>query len=501
MGEGSGRAVRWPQGLGAEGLAEALDAAGFGFAVTIDDGTRSEIRYVSARAAEIMGVPADEIVGSSGFLRIAPEEQERMAERRRRRAAGDPMGNRFETVIVRADGRRVPLEVGLSFVDLDGHKAYVSFIRDIGERKRADAALAASEARFRSLIDNAPDAVFVSQGQRLHFVNPAMARMLGYERPDELTGASLVDLMHPDDVATVARRIVEIEAERGPQPAADRRLLHKQGHWVPVEVTTMGIEFDGRPSIIGYARDLTARRALQAQLLQADRMAAVGALAAGVAHEINNPLAYVMLNLDLVMRQLRHAGGGEDIIEKLAEAREGAERVALIVRDLLSFARSEESWGPVNLRDCVEGAIKMIKNELRGRARLTVEWGDLPPIDGNSARLGQVFLNLLINALQALPPARGPERNHIRVVAFERGDDAVIEVHDNGPGIPEAALPRLFEPFFTTKPAGEGTGLGLSIGHSIVTSMGGTLVARNLPAGAGAVFAVALPRRGKALRR
>jgi two-component system NtrC family sensor kinase len=222
-----------------------------------------------------------------------------------------------------------------------------------------------------------------------------------------------------------------------------------------------------------------------------------------VAHEINNPLAYVMLNLDLVVRQLRRAGDtvvrANELADKLAEAREGAERVALIVKDLLSFARSEESWGPINLRDCVDGALKMIRSELRGRAQLELDWGDLPPVDGNSARLGQVFLNLLINAVQALPTIH-PEKNRIRVAAFEDIGHAIVEVQDNGQGIEESVLTRIFEPFFTTKPTGEGTGLGLSICHSIVTSMGGDLTARNVRGG-GACFRVSLPRSGLKLHR
>ncbi len=490
----------------AEELIRALEAGGIGFALTREEPGVGPVRiYVSKRAAEILGEPVEDLVGTPGILSLTPEEQQRLGEKRARRLAGENVDNKFETVVQHPDGKRLPIEVGLSTMQLQGQLTYVAFFSDISERKHTEAQLAASEVRFRKLIEAAPDAIFVSQGPRLHFANSAMASILGYERPEEIVGRMLHEMMHPDEFAQVSRRIVEIEREGGPQVPVERRLRRKDGTWAHLEVKTMGIEFDGQPSIICYGRDMTARRQLQAQLLQSDRMAAVGALAAGVAHEINNPLAYVMLNLDLVMRQLRNAGStgtvrSADLVDKLAEAREGAERVALIVRDLLSFARSEESWGQVNLRDCVDGALKMVKNELRGRAQLEIDWGDLPYIDGNSARLGQVFLNLLINAIQALPTIH-PEKNHIRIIAFQDNGKAIVEVHDSGPGIPEAALPHLFEPFFTTKPAGEGTGLGLSICHSIVTSMGGELTARNAHEMRGAVFRVALPRSGSVLQR
>jgi PAS domain S-box-containing protein len=488
----------------AEQVIQALEASGVGFAITREEPGLGPVRvYVSQRAADILGSTVEELLGTSGLKSMPPEEVERLAAQRARFVTGGAPPAKFETVVVHPDGTRVPVEVGGTTVTYQGKLSYVSFFWDIRERKETERRLAASEERFRKLIEAAPDAIFVSQGERLHFANTAMAHMLGYERAEEIVGSQLGAMMHPEDAVRTGKRIVEIERTLGPQPPAERRIRRKDGSWAHVEVTTMGIEFDGAPSIIGYGRDMTARRALQAQLLQADRMAAVGALAAGVAHEINNPLAYVMLNLDLVVRQLRRSGEtvvrANELADKLAEAREGAERVALIVKDLLSFARSEESWGPINLRDCVDGALKMVRSELRGRAQLELDWGDLPPVDGNSARLGQVFLNLLINAVQALP-AIHPEKNRIRVVAFEDNGHAVVEVHDNGQGIEEAALPRLFEPFFTTKPTGEGTGLGLSICHSIVTSMGGDLTARNLAEG-GACFRVALPRSGSKLHR
>jgi C4-dicarboxylate-specific signal transduction histidine kinase len=212
----------------------------------------------------------------------------------------------------------------------------------------------------------------------------------------------------------------------------------------------------------------------------ADRMASLGTLVSGVAHEINNPLAYLKTNLDFaavdllrVADELR-AGGPcvadaaeaslREIIAALNDARMGADRVRNIVRALKMFSRADEQKrGAVRLHRVLESALNMVWNEIRHRARLVKDFGDVPAVEGNESRLHQVFLNLLINAAQAIPEGLG-DRNEIRVVT--RTDEqgrAVVEVRDTGVGIAKEHLPKLFDPFFTTKPVGVGTGLGLSI--------------------------------------
>jgi CheY-like chemotaxis protein len=191
--------------------------------------------------------------------------------------------------------------------------------------------------------------------------------------------------------------------------------------------------------------------------------------------------------LDWVASQLR------EIAEPLREAREAADRVRLIVRDLKMFSRSdEESMGAADVRRVIESSLRMAWNEIRHRARLVKDYGDVPAVAGNEARLGQVFLNLIINAAQAVPEGRA-DQNEIRLVTKQDSRGRVIvEVRDTGAGIPEAVRSRLFEPFFTTKPIGVGTGLGLAICHRIVTSMGGEIEVES-EIGKGTVFRLILP--------
>jgi signal transduction histidine kinase/CheY-like chemotaxis protein len=239
----------------------------------------------------------------------------------------------------------------------------------------------------------------------------------------------------------------------------------------------------------------------QARLRMTDRLTAMGTVAAGVAHEINNPLAFVIGNLDFVTEQLATAGGGlpaqqrDELDKALKAAQLGAERVRQIVGDLKRLSRSDADEATVvrlELSRVLDTSVMMIKNEVRHHARLVKEYGDCPAVEGNETRLGQVFLNLLQNAAQAIPEGQ-VEHHVIRVVtATSPSGQAVVEVHDTGCGIPPANLARVFDTFFTTKPVGTGTGLGLSLCHQVVTEMGGRIDVES-EVDKGSVFRVVLP--------
>jgi signal transduction histidine kinase len=249
--------------------------------------------------------------------------------------------------------------------------------------------------------------------------------------------------------------------------------------------------------------DLRAeKKKIQEQLLISERMASVGQLAASVAHEINNPLAILVSNLEFASEQVNGfranaplllAEGIDALAAPLRDAQEAAERVRLIVRDLKVFSRSEdaETRGPVDIRTVLESAIRMTSNEVRHRARLTRDYSDVAPVNGNESRLGQVFLNLIVNAAQAIP--EGDARNNeIKIITrMDSSDRVAIEFHDTGAGIPAEVLPRIFEAFFTTKAAAVGTGLGLAICHRIVAEHDGEISVKSRT-GSGTVFRIVL---------
>ncbi|NNC21298.1 histidine kinase [Corallococcus exiguus] len=275
-------------------------------------------------------------------------------------------------------------------------------------------------------------------------------------------------------------------------PCADNRLLEET-----VRERTAALEAANAK----LSSSLEQLHATQTQLLFADRLIALGRIAAGVGHEINNPLAFILSNLEYIHQELQQKErlseqDRQEILEALAETRDGAERIRLIVRDLQTLSRAEDvGSGPAELAAVVRTAAKMAMHELRHRARLVVECDGVPPVQGNGSRLGQVFLNLLLNAAQSISPGNA-EGNEVRVVARpgEPGH-VLVEVRDTGCGIEPEHRERIFDPFFTTKPLGVGTGLGLAVCHGIVTSLGGTLTMESAP-GRGSVFRVTLPVAG-----
>jgi len=258
------------------------------------------------------------------------------------------------------------------------------------------------------------------------------------------------------------------------------------------------------------------RRKIQEQLLISDRMASVGTLAAGIAHEINNPLAVVLGSLQSICRDVQQLSRGLETLQDeagsastirvarlqstaaslsdaLRDADEAGERVRTIVRDLRVFSRSaEEIREPVDVHGVLESSLRMARNEIRHRANVVRLFGDVPRVYANEARLGQVLLNLIVNAAQSIP--EGNTNGNTITVATRRLDDMVaIEVTDTGGGIAPEVLPRIFDVFFTTKAAGVGTGLGLAISQRIVTAMNGRIEADSR-VGAGSTIRVVLPR-------
>jgi signal transduction histidine kinase len=254
------------------------------------------------------------------------------------------------------------------------------------------------------------------------------------------------------------------------------------------------------------------RRKLEEQLVISDRMASMGTLAAGVAHEINNPLTALMGNLEFAAQEVQRivedararptVDSWQDglarrlgqVVEPLRDAWECSERVRLIVRDLRIFSRSgdEEQHGPVAVRRVLESSLRMAWNEIRHRARLRADYAEVPPVLASESRLGQVFLNLIVNAAQAMPEGRAAT-NELRICTRMADDQrVVVEIADTGTGIAPEHLPRIFDAFFTTKPVGEGTGLGLATCHRIITSLGGEIAVESEP-GRGTTFRLLLP--------
>jgi PAS domain S-box-containing protein len=493
-----------PEAL-AKALEHAANLAGIGIVVAWTDGDRIVNSFMNQAIADIAGLTLEEVYGVNTWDALPADERERLYQMHAERLRGESPPARFETAIVRRDGSRIPIEVATTRLEVDGRPCNVSLVWDNSVRRQAENALRESEARLRLIIESAPDGVSLIQDGKYVLVNLAAAHMLGYDDPGDVVGLEVAALLVPDDATVARQRMGRLMVEGRLQDVAEYRGRRRDGREISVEISSVRTEYRGRPAILGFARDVTERKAIQAQLLQADRLAAVGLLSAGVAHEINNPLSYLMLNIEYVMRELPKIGGDaaqqkvDDLLGRLRDATQGAERVAAIVRDLKTFARPPQPLrGPVDLVSVVESALRMSQNELRHTTTVVRDFAQVPSVDGDPARLEQVFINLLTNAMHALQASPQPGSELRVTLRMDANGDVLASVTDTGQGIAPENLSQIFLPFFTTKPAGIGTGLGLSICKSILEALGGDLSVES-KLGAGSTFTMRLkPHRPEA---
>jgi PAS domain S-box-containing protein len=358
--------------------------------------------------------------------------------------------------------------------------------------------IARSEQRYRTLLEHAHDAIAViSPDGIVHEVNRRFLELLGY-RDDEVRGKALLDFSVEGAAAENQAIFEELAApEAGVGPTVELR--GKDGLSRTMQFSLARLEVPGEPLLLAIGRDVTEERRTQERLVVSDRMAAIGTMAAAVAHEINNPLSALLANLSLAVRALGHLRdqGGlppelDELDGEVRDAREAAERLRDISRDLRIFAREEEERRElVDVNLVLESAARLAWNEIRHRARLVREYGRVPPVLASEARLGQVVLNLVVNAAQAITEGTA-EQNEVRLRTRSEDGQVLIEVADTGSGMSEEVRGKLFRSFFTTKPAGVGTGLGLAICHRLVSALSGTITVESTP-GRGSTFRVTLP--------
>jgi two-component system, NtrC family, sensor kinase len=358
--------------------------------------------------------------------------------------------------------------------------------------------------RVQVILDALPVPIFFKDAQGIYRgCNSAFERYLGRSRA-EIIGRSVEEIA-PAELARVYRRADEALLESRATQVYEARVRWADGALRDV-IFSKGVFFDDAGEVAGLAGtllDITERkradealRRAEQRLQFADRLASLGTLAAGVAHEINNPLSYLTANLKFARESLAGTAPPE-VSEALSEAVEGAARVARIVRDMKTFSRAEDAVSVVDVSAVLRSAANLARAQIGHRGTLVCDLDERARVLAGEASLGQVFLNLLVNAAQALPD-RASDLNLIRLSSRVEDATVVVEVTDNGVGIPAAVRHRIFDPFFTTKPAGEGTGLGLAICQDIITSLRGTIEVESEPYRF-TTFRVRLPAAGDAV--
>jgi PAS domain S-box-containing protein len=456
-------------------IESSAEQAGMGVYVSHIDAVPPRLLYLNACAEDILGRPRDELIG--GLPWVMFREQDRAIIRGLiERPSGAPPAT-SELIVERPDGREVPVEMASTRVLTELGTFSFGYFRDITVEREAVVALRRSEARFRLLVESAPDGVVILKRGVIAFMNPRAALLLGVARVEDALGRPIAAFQTPEDARLAGERIAAMMRDGVELPPSEYGVLGVPGR--VIEIKSVVCEWEGERAVMAFARDVTERKALQRRLVESDRLAALGTLAAGIAHEINSPLTYVQLSAHRLRRQLASIDVPLELRARLHgyvdDIEHGVARVASITQSLRSFVKDDaKAEGSVDLELVVTRALKMVDNDLRYAARLVRDLAPIPPVVGNAARLEQVFVNVLINAIKALPPA--PAKPHeIHVTTRRAGDRVMVEIRDTGCGIAESLRGRIFEPFFTTRDVGHGMGLGLSVSKTIVESHGGEI--------------------------
>lgn len=477
----------------------AFDHAPIGMALTSAEGRWIQ---VNRSLSELLGYSAEEMRAMSFKDVSHPDDLAADLALHERLLRGEIDRYELSKRFIRKGGEVLETVVHASMVP-DEHGVPRQIIRqvmDVTAQRRAERASRESDRRMRTLARQVPVGILETDlAGSCTFVNERWCQLTGYSAAD-VVGKPWDLVLHPDDRERVVAEWFLCE-QQGREFGMEYRYRLAGGRTLWVHCGAVAMRDEGG-ELVGYlstALDITERKQAQAQLLFNDRMASVGTLASGVAHEINNPLAYLTANLDLIVEEVRSLAGTlpadrvREIEELASEGRLGAEKVRRIVRALKTFARAdEEQRVRLDVHSVLDLSINMVSTELRRRARVVRDYQWVPAVEADEARLGQVFINLLLNAAQSMTEG-AIERNTIRVVTRTNPAGRVfIEVHDTGVGIAPEHREQIFDPFFTTRPVGRGVGLGLSICHGIVTALGGEISVTSEP-GQGTTFTVSLP--------
>lgn len=375
----------------------------------------------------------------------------------------------------------------------------VLVFQEIIERKQAEEALRNSEEKYRLLVENANNAIFIVQDRVIKFPNPKTEELLGY-RAEELAKIPFVSLIHPEDRDIVFERH---EREKYPSTTHPFKLINRTGEKLWVEINAVLITWEGRPATLNFLRDVTEQKRLEARLRQAYKMEAVGSLASGIAHAFNNLLMGIQGNASLM---LLYIDSTHPHYERLKTIEKLVQSGATLISQLLGYARGGKyQVRPIHLNQLAEetsGTFGMTKKEITIHCELAA---DLYTIDADKGQIEQVLFDLCINAAEAMPgggdfalKTMNITHHDIRSERFQPkpGNYVLLTVTDTGAGMDKRTMERVFDPFFTTKGMARGTGLGLASAYGIIKAHGGYIDVESKK-GHGTTFMIYLPASEK----
>ncbi|HET9551986.1 MAG TPA: PAS domain S-box protein [Anaeromyxobacteraceae bacterium] len=467
----------------------------------------------------MLGLEHGQLVAVSFSDLLHPEDRSASVEAFAKLVRGEREHSDMLRRYVRGDGKVLHARYGVTAIrdPRGGFRFAVAIVEDVTERVLAEEELRSSRDSLRYALEASNDGIWDWDIERNEVrLSPRVRELLGKDLETIHGVTDAFELLHPDERPQHQENIEALLSGAAPSVAFEHRARGPTGdwRWVFDRARVVVRSPDGRPCrIVGAVTDITERKELQLRLQVADRMATIGTLAAGVAHEINNPMSYVVSNLGYAQEMLTmlassvggpihpawtvddQAAGFTALRAALDDAWHGADRIRAIVRDLRTLSRTDDALHAVDVRQVLDAALSVARPAIARRARLSIRAAPVPAVLADEGRLGQVFLNLLVNAAQAIPEGRADD-NEIGIAMATAADGRVaVDIWDSGCGIPRENVDRIFEPFFTTKPAGIGTGLGLAICQRIVASIEGTITVESTQ-GKGTTFRVLLVPAG-----
>jgi PAS domain S-box-containing protein len=454
----------------------------------------SSLRYVNPALEKLTGFSAAELIGKKAPYPYWTQETLKKTTFGFRKAMrqGD---ERAEELFQKKNGQRFWVKITSTPVMNNGEFKYLltNWV-DITKRKQVEEALRQSEKKYKNLAEATSDLIWEADERGYFtFVSPKIKDTLGYEAKEVIGKIRTLDLIPKAEVKEWLKRFKEINAKREPFSGFEITHLHKNGNSILFEISGIP-KFDSDGNFKGYVginKNITERKRMEEQLMLTDRLASIGELASGIAHELNNPLTSVIGFSQLLLEEDISPNLKEDISTIYNEA----QRASTIVKNLLTFARKHAPMRQLSqINNILEDVLKLRSYEHKvNNIELEKRFADLPEIMVDYFQMQQVFLNIIVNAETAMLEAHG--RGKMVITTARNNHNVKVSIADNGPGIAKENLRRVFDPFFTTKEVGKGTGLGLSICHGIVTGHGGRIFAEGT-ANEGATFVVELPLDG-----
>ena len=446
--------------------------------------------YVSEGVCELTGYTTDKYLvqrSTSYGVTMHPDDRERVWQEAQAALEHHRPFEMTYRILTRSGEVKWVWERGEGIYTTEGSLNYVEgFVTDVTERKRAEQLLRQSEESYRRLIAFSPYAILVNRGDRIVFANDQAIKLFGAVRANEILNKSLLDLIHPDHHAVVRERIHELLEGMQAVPVSEDKIVRLDGMSIDVEVSATRFTDEEGPAILVMLRDVSERKRLQEQLRRTERIAELGTLASGMAHEIGTPMNVILGRAEYLMDRVKD----EPIKKGLKTIVTQVERITKVMNQLLSFARRKTpERRPLDLQKAIEESVEIFRERL-AKNRIHVEMDLVDPcplVLGDADQMNQVLINLIVNAVYAMP-----DGGTLSIGLAREKDFVKLTVADTGHGIPHDVVKKIFEPFFTTKEFGKGTGLGLTVVKGIIEEHQGFISVES-EEGKGTTFRVLLP--------